>query len=322
MRRRTFLGCLTGSGVPLAGCSDGTPKRLPQSVDSDSGSESTPGAGSGASAGENTQSDPGSTVTTRVSAPPRQRVGLSFTLRVVVENNGEEPRTISRTVRDLTGGGTVGGFSAVVPPGGRHSWESQPITYGSIPTFGTATFEIEETGRTVGVRLFESLHPRSSHTYEDGLELKFEGVRILRAYAHDMDGERRWQTVEDGSRFAFAFLSVSGVRGDRVIRPPPSRAGLSVRAGDAVVRPTRTRHSPHTGAIVPSRYSDNSLGMTPSEDVPAYDPTDIRRVVTDGQHPVTGAYGGTSAAPDRTLWLAYTVPAGVPADRIRLLASR
>lgn len=302
MRRRAFLGCLAGSAVPLAGCSDGTPKRLPQSAASGSTPESTPDAGSGASAGEHTPSDPGSAVTTRISAPPRQRVGLSFTLRVIVENNGEEPRTVTRTVRDLTRGGTVGGFSEVVPPGGRHSWESQPITYGSIPTFGTATFEIGKTGRTVGVRLFESLHPRSSHTYEDGLEVGFEGVRIRRAYAHEIAGEKRWQTVEDGSRFAFVFLSVSGVRDDGVVRPPPSRAGLSVRAGDSVVGPTRTRYSPRTGVIVPSRYSDGRLGTTPSEDVPAY--------------------GGTSAAPDRTLWLAYTVPAGVPADRIRLLVSR
>jgi hypothetical protein len=321
MRRRAFLGCLAGSAVPLAGCSDGSPERLPQSTGSGSDG-STPDAGGRAPAGETTPSDPGSAVTTRISAPRRRRVGLSFRLRVVVENDGEEPQTVTRTVRDLTDGATVGGFSETVRPGGRHAWTSPPITYGTVPEFGTVTFEIAETGRTVGVRLFESLHPRSSHTYEDGLELAFEGVRILRAYGHEIDGERRWRTAEDGSRFAFVFLSVSGVRGDGVVRPPPTRAGLPVRAGDAVVRPTRTRYSPDTGAIVPSRYSEDRRGTTPGEDVPGYDATDIRRMATDGRHPTTTAYGETDAAPDRTLWLAYTVPAGIPADRVRLLASR
>jgi len=320
MRRRAFLGCLAGSAVPLAGCSDGTPERLPQS--SASGPGSTPDGRDPAPTGETTPSDPGSAVTTRVSAPRRRRVGLSFRLRVVVENDGQEPRTVTRTVRDLTAGETVGGFSETVRPGRWHTWTSPRITYGTVPEFGTATFEIAETGRTFRVRLFESLHPRSSHTYEDGLELEFEGVRILRAYGHEIDGERRWRTAEDGSRFAFVFLSVSDVRGDGAVRPPPTRAGLPVRAGDAVVRPTRTQYSPDTGAIVPSRYSDDRRGTTPSGDVPAYDATDIRRVAADGRHPTTTAYGDADAAPDRTLWLAYTVPAGTSADRVRLLASR
>ncbi|CCQ36535.1 uncharacterized protein Nmlp_2367 [Natronomonas moolapensis 8.8.11] len=321
MRRRAFLGCLAGSAVSLAGCSNGPPERLPQSALSDS-DESTPGADGRASAGEATPSAPEATVTTRIDAPQRRRVGLSFRLRIVVENDGEEPQTVTRTVRDLTGGATVGGFSETVPPGGWRAWTSPPVTYGRVPEFGTAAFEVEETGQLLDVRLFESLHPRSSHSYNDGLEVTFEGVRILRAYGHEIDGERRWRTAEDGSRFAFVFLSVAGVRGDDVVRPPPTRAGLPVRAGDAVVRPTRTRYSPDTGAIVPSRYSDDRRGTTPSEDVPAYDATDLRRVAVDGRHPTTTAYGDTDAAPDRTLWLAYTVPAGTPADRVRLLASR
>ena len=321
MQRRAFLGCLAGA-VPLAGCSDGSPQRVPQSAPPGSTPEPTPDGDARESGSDDAAPDPDPAVTTRVEAPTRRRVGLPFRLRVVVENDGGAPRTVTRTVRDLTAGRTVGGFSETVRPGGRYTWESGRITYTSVPEFGTATFEVGGTGRTVDVRLFESLHPRSSHTYEDGLGVRFEGVRILRAYGHEIDGERRWRTAEDGSRFAFVFLSVSGVGDDGVVRSPPSRDGLAVRAGEAVVRPTRTRFTPETGAIVPSRYSDDRRGTTPRRDVPEYDATDIRRTAAEGRDPTTAAYGAPVAAPDRTLWLAYTVPAGTPAERVRLLASR
>ncbi|WP_181692858.1 hypothetical protein [Natronomonas sp. LN261] len=317
MRRRVLLGRLAGGIVALAGCIDGEPETAPEadrrSQPQRSGPEPTTPA--------DPDPAPPSTVT-RIEAPRRKRVGVPFRLRIVVENTGEAVRTIERTVRDLTADDPVGTFSGALGPGERLSWESPPMTYEAVPASGTALFGIEETDRLAGVRIFESLHPRSSHTYDDGLRLDVNGVRILRAYAHEIGGERRWHAAADGSRFAFVFVSVSGVRGDDGVRSPPSRAGLSLRAGESVVRPRRTRYAPQTGAVAPSKFLDDRYGMTPTEDVPEYDPADVRRRAGGDRRPTDAVYDDATAAPDRTLWLAYAVPAGVHADGVRLLASR
>ena len=315
MRRRTLLGCFGGGISLLAGCSD----RAPESVSrADTGDDGSP---SGETTPEEPDTAPAAT-TTRVLAPQRTRVGVPFTVRIAVSNDSTEPRTVSRSLRDLTGRESVGGFSRRLGPGERFLWESPQLTPETVPNSGTVAFAVEEADASTDVRVFESLHAPATHTYEDGLTIEFEGIRLYRGYPHDIDGERRWDTAADGFRFAFVFLSVTDVAEDGGVRSPPAREGLLLRGGGSVYRPASMRYTPRTGVVTPGRFVDGGHGKTATRDVPEYDRIDIQRVADASEHPTERTYGDPAAAPDRTLWLAYTVPAGVPASAFRLLASR
>jgi len=312
MRRRTLLGCLGGGASLLAGCSD----RAPESV-----SRADNGPPSGETTPEEPDTAPADT-TTRLLAPQRTRVGVPFTLRIVVSNGGSEPQTVSRSLRNLTGRESVGGFSRRLAPGERFLWESPQLTLETVPDPGTVAFAVEGTDASAGVRVFNPLHTPATHTYDDGLTIELEGVRLYRGYPHDIDGDRRWETAEDGFRFAFVFLSVTDVADNGIVRSPPAREGLLLRGGGSVYRPTSMRYTPRTGVVSPGRFIEGRRGKTATRDVPEYDRIDIQRVADDSEHPTEPTYGDPVAAPDRTLWLAYTVPAGVPASAFRLLASR
>jgi len=315
MRRRTLLGCFGGGVSFLAGCSDRTPESVSRADTADGGppqSETAPDGPDAASADART----------RLLAPQRTRVGVPFTVRVVVSNDGDESRTVSRSVVDLTGGESVGGFSRHLTPGERFLWESPQLTPEAVPASGTIDVAVEGTDASADVRVFEPLHTPATHTYDDGLTIRVEGIRLYRGYPHEIDGERRWNTAEDGSRFAFVFLSVTDVADDGVVRSPPARRGLLLQASGPVYRPASMRYTPLTGVVSPGRFVDDRHGKTATRDVPEYDPIDIRRVADGSEHPTEPVYGAPVAAPDRTVWLAYTVPAGVPASAFRLLASR
>ena len=314
MRRRTLLGCLGGGAPFLAGCSDRSPgsvSRADAGDDASPPSETTQGA-------PNTAAD----ATTRVLAPQRTRVGVPFTVRVVVSNDSDESRTVSRSVRNLTSGESIGEFSRRLPSGERFHWESSQLTPESVPASGTIDVAVEGTDASADIRVFEPLRMSTSHTYDDGLRIDAEGVRLYRGYPHEIDSDRRWHTAEDGSRFAFVFLSVTGVGDGGVVRSPPARRGLLLQAGGSVYRPASTRYTPLTGVVSPGRFVEGGHGKTATRNVPEYDPIDIQRAVEGSEHPTEPTYGPPVAAPDRTLWLAYTVPAGVPASAFRLLASR
>ena len=236
--------CALGAGVAgIAGCSGSpAPEPAADSTPQPSGTTAEAAAASGASTPEGEpdaqtpeeqESSPetpagGQVRLYSMEAPGSAQIGEEVDYRFTVENAGDEPAVFEPTASARWEGSEWTAHErwdpVELPPGGRHTFESAPITSEYL---STVELRIDGFGPTVSAEFTEKRLPFSKE-YRDPLdrEVTIEDLGIHSTYEYESGGYRRVVEPDAGEQYVFVTVDVVNRTEEPADAPPRTEFSL------------------------------------------------------------------------------------------------